>query len=47
MAESLDWTDPLPVRRVEPDATLLEAHAASPERRDWWLARLERCYALL
>ena len=37
----------LPVRRVEPDATLLEAHAASPERRDWWLARLERCYALL
>ena len=37
----------LPVRRVEPDAALLEAHAASPECRGWWLARLERCYALL
>lgn len=37
----------LPVGRVEPDAALLEAHAASPERRAWWLARLERCRALL
>lgn len=35
------------VRRVSPDADLLELHAASAERRDWWLARLERCYALL
>lgn len=37
----------LPVGRVQPDAALLEQHAASPERRDWWLARLERCHALL
>lgn len=37
----------LPVRRVVPDAALLDAHAATPERRDWWLARLERCHAVL
>lgn len=37
----------LPVGRIEPDAALLDAHAASAERRDWWLARLERCYAVL
>ncbi|MFI8633868.1 o-succinylbenzoate synthase [Microbacterium sp. NPDC077663] len=37
----------LPVGRVTPDAELLGAHAASPERRDWWLARLERCHAIL
>ncbi|MBC7440992.1 MAG: o-succinylbenzoate synthase [Ramlibacter sp.] len=47
-------TDPLlpvdgriPVRRVTPDATLLERYAAADDRRDWWLARLTRCYALL
>ncbi|MBN9178035.1 MAG: o-succinylbenzoate synthase [Microbacterium sp.] len=37
----------LPVGRVEVDAALLRAHAASPERREWWLARLERCFALI
>ena len=47
-------TDPLlpvdgaiAVRRVTPDAALLDAHAASPERTDWWLARLTRTHALL
>jgi o-succinylbenzoate synthase len=35
------------VRRVEPDDELLARHAASPERTDWWLQRLERCTALL
>ena len=37
----------VPVERIAPDAALLERHAASTERRDWWLARLERCYRLL
>ncbi|MFL0564526.1 o-succinylbenzoate synthase [Microbacterium sp. 179-I 1D1 NHS] len=37
----------LPLRRVVPDASLLAAHAATLERRDWWLARLERCHAVL
>lgn len=37
----------LPVGRVAPDATLLSTHAASAERREWWLARLDRCYDLL
>lgn len=37
----------LPVGRVVPDAALLEQHAASDDRRRWWLARLERCHALL
>jgi O-succinylbenzoate synthase len=35
------------VRRVEPDAALLERHAAAPERETWWRERLERCVALL
>ncbi|MFK4731309.1 o-succinylbenzoate synthase [Agromyces mediolanus] len=37
----------VPVRRVVPDAELLERHAADAERTAWWLARLERCFALL
>jgi len=37
----------LPVKRVAPDADRLVELAASPERTAWWLARLERCYALL
>lgn len=37
----------LPVGRVTPDPDLLERHAAAPDRRHWWLARLERCHALL
>jgi len=35
------------VRRVTPAPELLDRHAASPERTAWWLARLERCHALL
>ena len=37
----------LPVERVIPDAASLTTAAVSTERRDWWLARLERSYALL
>ncbi|GAA3765643.1 o-succinylbenzoate synthase [Microbacterium kribbense] len=37
----------LPVGRVEPDAALLDAAAASPDRQAWWLARLQRCHAAL
>ncbi len=33
--------------RAVPDAGALTAFAASADRRDWWLARLERCHALL
>jgi O-succinylbenzoate synthase len=35
------------VRRVAPDARLLDEHAASAERTEWWNARLERCLGLL
>ncbi|KGJ72885.1 O-succinylbenzoate synthase [Cryobacterium roopkundense] len=35
------------VRRITPDPALLDKYAATPERRDWWIARLERTYALL
>lgn len=34
-------------RDVEPDPALLEKYQASPERTQWWLARLERCFELL
>lgn len=37
----------VPVRRVVPDPVLLERYAADAERTGWWLARLERCAALL
>jgi O-succinylbenzoate synthase len=37
----------LEVRRATPTDHLLATHAASPDRTAWWLARLERCYALL
>ncbi|UJP08971.1 o-succinylbenzoate synthase [Microbacterium sp. KUDC0406] len=33
--------------RVVPDAAALDRLAAPAERRDWWVARLERCYAWL
>jgi O-succinylbenzoate synthase len=33
----------IPVDRVDADPDLLERWAAPAERRDWWLARLERC----
>ncbi|MET4156625.1 o-succinylbenzoate synthase [Agromyces sp. PvR057] len=35
------------VRRVVPDAALLDRYAASPERTDWWLERVGRCHAVL
>ena len=35
------------VRRPTVSATLLDRHAASPERTAWWLDRLRRCRALL
>lgn len=35
------------LRDVAADAGLLERHAASAERRDWWLDRLRRVHALL
>lgn len=37
----------IPVGRITPDAPRLDALAASAERRDWWLERLERCHSLL
>ena len=37
----------LDVRRPVPSGALLDAHAASGERRDWWMSRLERTHALL
>jgi O-succinylbenzoate synthase len=37
----------LAVRRVIPSPELLERHAASPDRTQWWRARVERAYALL
>lgn len=35
------------VREVVADAELLARFAVPAERRDWWLGRLRRCYALL
>jgi o-succinylbenzoate synthase len=37
----------IPVSRVDASPDLLERWAAPTERRDWWLARLERCRDLL
>jgi len=37
----------IPVRCVVPDVALLDRYTASSERRDWWLARLTRCHAVL
>jgi O-succinylbenzoate synthase len=37
----------LAVRRVVPSAELLDRNAASADRRDWWLERLERVYGVL
>jgi o-succinylbenzoate synthase len=50
-----DVTDdrPLPengeiaVRHYAPTPQALDVNAAAPERREWWLARLRRCYELL
>jgi O-succinylbenzoate synthase len=35
------------VRRVAPSSALLDRHAASADRTDWWIARLARCYSML
>ena len=35
------------LRDVRPAPHLLAEHAASPERRDWWLDRLRRVHAVL
>jgi O-succinylbenzoate synthase len=37
----------LPVGRVTPDAALLDQHAASDDRREWWYARIARCHSEL
>ena len=37
----------LAVRRFVPAPRLLSQYAATPERSEWWLARLRRCYDLL
>ncbi|MGX5694854.1 o-succinylbenzoate synthase [Agromyces soli] len=37
----------VPVRRVVASESLLERYAADAERTAWWLARLERCHAVL
>jgi O-succinylbenzoate synthase len=49
-----DITDPveavdgyLPVGPVTPDPARLQALAASPERRQWWIDRVRSCYPLL
>jgi O-succinylbenzoate synthase len=37
----------IPVGRLTPDPALLDGHAAPDDRRDWWIARIERCRAVL
>jgi O-succinylbenzoate synthase len=37
----------LAVGRVSAEPALLAAHEASADRRQWWLDRLTRCYAVL
>jgi O-succinylbenzoate synthase len=37
----------LPVAEVVPDPARLAALAAAPERRDWWIARIRDCHAVL
>jgi O-succinylbenzoate synthase len=37
----------LPTGRVTPDAALLDEHAASDDRREWWHARIARCLSEL
>lgn len=37
----------VPVGRVAPEADALTSAAAPGDRRDWWLARIARCHALL
>lgn len=35
------------IRNVEPDTDLIQKYFASEERTDWWVRRIERCFALL
>jgi O-succinylbenzoate synthase len=49
-----DVTDPvapeggyLPVAQVTPDPARLQALAAPPQRRQWWIDRVRACYELL
>ena len=49
-----DITDPvlpvdgyLPVGPVIPDPARLQALAAPPQRRQWWIDRIRACYPLL
>ncbi len=37
----------IPVRRVTPTATLLDAHSADAETAAWWRNRIRRCFAVL
>ena len=37
----------LPVGPVTPDPARLQALAASPERRQWWIDRVRACYPLM
>ncbi|MFS0852872.1 o-succinylbenzoate synthase [Microbacterium sp. 179-I 3D4 NHS] len=37
----------LPAERATPEAAALDRLAAPEDRRDWWLARLERCHRVL
>ena len=37
----------LPVQAITPDPARLDALAAAPERRQWWIERVIACYALL
>lgn len=37
----------LTVGRVTPEPALLDVHAASADRREWWLERIARCYGEL
>ena len=37
----------LPVRPVSPDPARLQALAAAPQRRQWWIDRIRACYPLL
>ncbi|MFZ0716446.1 MAG: O-succinylbenzoate synthase, partial [Mycobacterium sp.] len=37
----------LPVGPVIPDPDRLQALAAAPQRRQWWIDRIKACYPLL
>jgi O-succinylbenzoate synthase len=46
VAEPLTAVDGhLPVAPVAPDPARLDALAAPPERRQWWIDRIKACFA--